>query len=139
MIVLDTSVLSETLKPAPSEVVLRWLASQEALAVFTTAVTQAEFLRGVEGMPAGKRRTLLSVAVDRIFDEEFHSRVLPFDENAARDFGKIVAAREAAGRPISQFDAMIAAIAKSCGAAIATRDTEDFAQCGVRVINPWSQ
>jgi hypothetical protein len=137
MIVLDTNALSEALKPAPSEVVLRWLASQEPLNVFITAITQAEILYGIEVLPAGKRKQSLSAAVGKLFDEHFRGRILAFDQESARLFAKIVAAREAAGRPISQFDAMIAAIARSRGAAVGTRDTGDFEHCGIRLINPW--
>ena len=120
MIVLDTNVLSEALKPAPSKIVLGWLAAQKPSAVFTTTITQAELLYGVEVLPLSKRRMRLLSAVEKILNEEFERRILPFDEGAAREFAGIVASRQAAGRPISQFDAMIAAIARSHGAAVAT-------------------
>jgi len=136
VIVLDTNVLSEALKPLPSRIVLGWLAAQQPLSVFTTAITEAEVLYGVETLP-GKRRTRLLAAVERMFAEEFAGRILPFDEDAARAFAGIVAARDTAGRPISQFDAMIAAIARSHRAAVATRNTADFQHCGIEVINPW--
>jgi hypothetical protein len=139
MIVLDTNVLSEALKPSPSDVVLRWLAAQEPLAAFTTTITEAEVLYGIETLPAGRRRTRLAAAIERLFDEEFEGRILPFDRESARVFPKIVAGREALGRPISQFDAMIASIARSRGAAVATRNTKDFEHCGVRIINPWAE
>ena len=113
MIVLDTNVLSESLKPVPSGVVPRWLAAQARSAVFTTTITLAEVLYGVEALPPGKRRTRWLAAVERMFAEEFSGRILPFDEAAARVFAELVASRDAAGRPISQFDAMIAAIARS--------------------------
>jgi len=137
MIVLDTNVLSEALKPSPSERVLRWLAGQELLTVFTTTITLAEVLYGIERLPAGKRRMRLSAAIEKVFAEEFQGRTLPFDEESARVFPKIVAGREAMGRPISQSDAMIAAIARSRRAAVATRNTNDFEHCGVRAIDPW--
>ncbi|MGA9623264.1 MAG: type II toxin-antitoxin system VapC family toxin [Bryobacteraceae bacterium] len=137
MIVLDTNVLSEALRPLPSDIVLRWLAAQQPSSVFTTSVTEAEVLYGVETLPAGKRRLRLLAAVEKMFAEEFAGRILPFDEDAARAFAKIVATRDTAGRPISQFDAMIAAIARSHRAAVATRNTADFQGCGIDVINPW--
>ena len=137
MIVLDTNVLSEALKPLPSSIVLRWLAAQQPLSVFTTTITEAEVLYGVEALPAGKRRMRLLAAVEKMFAEEFAGRILPFDEDAARAFAGVVAARDRAGRPISQFDAMIAAIARSHRAAVATRNTADFQHCGIDVINPW--
>ena len=139
MIVLDTNVLSEALKPLPSPIVIDWLAAQEPSSVFTTAITQAEVLYGVETLPAGRRRMRLLAAVEKMFAEEFEGRILPFDEDAARAFAGIVAARDRAGRPISQFDAMIAAIARSHRAAVATRNTADFQNCGVDVINPWTE
>jgi toxin FitB len=138
MIVLDTNVLSESLRPVPSGAVLKWLAGQEPLSVFITTITQAEVLCGIEAMPAGRRRTMLSAAIERLFADEFPGRILPFDEEAARIFPKIVAGRVALGRPIAQFDAMIAAIARSRHAAVATRNTADFERCGIRVINPWT-
>jgi len=139
VIVLDTNVLSEALKPLPSRIVLRWLAAQQSLSVFTTTITEAEVLYGVEMLPAGKRRMRLLAAVENMFAEEFTGRILPFDEDAARAFSGIVAARDRAGRPISQFDAMIAAIARSHRAAVATRNTADFQHCGIDVINPWTE
>lgn len=139
MIVLDTNVLSEALKPLPSPIVLHWLAAQEPSAVFTTTITQAEVLYGIETLPPGKRRMRLLAAVEKMFAEEFEGRILPFDEDAARVFARIVAARDAAGHPISQFDAMIAAIASSHRAAVATRNTADFQHCGIDVINPWTE
>ena len=139
MIVLDTNALSEALKPSPSEIVLRWLAAQEPSAVFITTITQAEVLYGIELLPTGKRRMRLSAIIEKLLAEEFQGRILSFDEDSARVFAKIVTGREAAGRPISQFDAMIASIARSRGAAVATRNTNDFEHCGIRVINPWTE
>lgn len=137
MIVLDTNVLSEALKPFPSELVLRWLGAQERRSVFITTITQAEILYGIEALPAGKRKTPLSDAIEKIFSTEFQSRILPFDEQSARAFAKIVASRYTLGRPISQPDAMIAAISRSHDAVIATRNIRDFEHCGVGLISPW--
>jgi predicted nucleic acid-binding protein len=137
VIVLDTNVLSEALKPLPSPVVLGWLAAKQPLSVFTTTITEAEVLYGVETLPPGKRRLRLRAAVEKTFAEEFAGRILPFDEDAARAFATIVAARDRAGRPISQLDAMIAAIARSHRAAVATRNTADFQHCGIDIVNPW--
>jgi toxin FitB len=138
MIILDTNVLSEVFRPSPSEGLLRWMGAQEPLSVFTTAITQAEVLYAIEMLPAGKRRTRLLAAVEKVLADEFHGRVLPFDEDAARVFPKIVVGRNALGRPISQFDAIIAAIARSRRAVLATRNTSDFDHCGIRIINPWT-
>jgi toxin FitB len=106
--------------------------------VFITTITQAEVLYGIELLPPGKRRMRLSAVIEKILEEDFQGRILSFDEESARMYAKVVSGREAAGRPISQFDAMIAAIARSRGAAVATRNTNDFEQCGIRVINPWA-
>jgi predicted nucleic acid-binding protein len=138
MIILDTNVLSETMKPQPSFEVFRWLASHPPEQIFTTTITQAEILYGVELLAKGKRRTALSAAVDAVFEEDFAGRILPFDVEAARAFAGIAADRRASGRPIAQFDAQIAAIARSHGAAVATRNTQDFENCGIKVLNPWS-
>lgn len=138
MIVLDTNVLSEALRPAPEPAVLRWLARQQRDLVCTTAITQAEILYGIEILPAGSRRTRLRAAVERLFGDEFNGRILPFDAEAAAAYPKIVAARDSKGRPISQFDAVIASVCVARNAAIATRNTNDFEHCGLAIINPWS-
>ena len=137
MILLDTNVLSETLKPAPSEVVLRWLGSQDRAEVYISTITQAEMLYGVEILPAGRRKAKLATVIAQLFAEEFRGRILGFDEDAAREFARIVAARDRMGRPISHADAMISAIARSRGATVATRNVADFQGSGVRVVDPW--
>lgn len=137
MIVLDTNVLSELLAPSPSPAVVAWLAAQPAAAVFTTAVTEAEILYGLALLPDGRRRQALETAVRPIFSEDLAGRVLAFDREAAANYAAIAARRRALGRPISQFDAQIAAIAVSRGASIATRNVADFAETGAPVINPW--
>jgi predicted nucleic acid-binding protein len=105
MIVLDTNVLSEALKPSPSKNGAPLVGGSNPAEVFTTAITQAERLYGVELLPAGKRRSRLHAAVESIFAEEFRGRILPFDGDSAQVFPKIVAGRDATGRPISRFDA----------------------------------
>lgn len=137
MIVLDTNVLSEVVRLSPAPKVVRWLAEQEPLSVLTTAITQAEMLYGLESLPSGRRRSILQAALEKIFGE-FSGRILPFDEDAAQAFAKIVAARDAMGRPISQSDGMIAAIARSRRAALATRNVADFQDCGLRIVDPWA-
>jgi hypothetical protein len=137
VIILDTNVLSEALKPSPAPEVLRWFAAQPALQLFTTAITQAEIVYGVELLPKGKRRAALLAAVNAMFAADFGGRILPFDSDAARLFPQIAAARRSLGRPITQLDAQIAAIARSRAAAIATRNTGDFQHCGVPLVDPW--
>ena len=138
MIVLDTNVLSEVMRRVPSARVLAWLAAQPAEGLFTTTVTQAEILYGLELLPQGKRRSALEAAVAEVFGDDFAGRILPFDAAAAAMFGKIAAARQKLGRPIAQFDAQVAAIARSRAASVATRNTADFRHCGVVVLNPWN-
>ncbi len=137
MIVLDTNVLSELMRPAPGERVMRWIASQPAVDLYTSSVTQAEILHGIMLLPAGKRRNAFETAARAMFSQDFQGRIHPFDSDAAHLYAQIAAERHRAGRPISQFDAQIAAIARSVGAALATRDVADYEGCGVRVINPW--
>ncbi len=139
MIILDTNTVSEVLKPKPSGAVLDWLTAQSRQDFFVTVITQAELLFGVESLPAGKRKAALSAEVERTFVEDFSGRILSFDQPSARMYSIIVPQREAVGRPIAIFDAMIAAIARSRNAAVATRNTRDFEGCGVRVINPWTE
>lgn len=138
MTVLDTNLLSEATKPIPSAAVMSWLAAQPAGDLFSTTVSQAELLYGVAILPGGRRRSDLHSRIERMFAEYFAGRILVFDEAAARLFAVIVAMRRKLGRPIGQFDAQIAAIARSRGAALATRNTRDFEDCGVKLINPWN-
>jgi predicted nucleic acid-binding protein len=137
MIVLDTNVLSETMKPVPAREVLDWLAVQPAARLFVTSITQAEILYGLGIMPKGKRRAVLQTEAEGMFEEDFAGRILPFDADAARLFPHIAATRRASGRPIALADAQIAAIARSRGASLATRNTGDFESCGVTLLNPW--
>ena len=137
MIVLDTNVLSEVMRLSPSEQVLSWMATRSPSQLFTTAITQAEILYGVELLPKGKRRAELHSAVEAMFEYDFAGRILPFDSEAAQIFSKIAAHRRALGRAIAQMDAQIASIARSRGASIASRNTKDFEGCGVTVLNPW--
>jgi predicted nucleic acid-binding protein len=139
MIVLDTNVISELLRPAPARQVEDWLAAQDGASVYFTAVGEAELRHGLAILPTGRRRDDLSRAVEAILAEDFRDRILSFDRAAARAYAAIAAERRAAGRPISQFDCQIAAIARANGAAVATRNTRDFSGCGVVVIDPWDQ
>ena len=134
---LDTNVLSELLRSAPEPAVLAWFASQPSDTLFVSAVTQAEMALGAGLMPAGKRRNALQAALGAMFSEDFAGRILPFDSAAVPAYVDIVSVRRASGRPISQFDAQIAAIARHAGASLATRNVNDFENCGVTVVNPW--
>lgn len=137
MIVLDTNVVSEMLKETAHPGVFAWLDAQPPESVFTTAITQAEIKYGIAIMPDGKRKSLLLTAATLLFEEDFEGRVLPFDSTAADAYAAIAAQRRAAGQPIGEADAQIAAITQSRGGQVATRNVGDFANCGIDVINPW--
>ena len=138
MIVLDTNVVSELIRPVPSAQVLRWVSAHPALLLYTTSVTQAEMLYGMEILPKGKKKKALEAALLGMFEEDFRNRVLAFDSNCALHFSDIAASRQSLGRPISQFDAQIAAIARYRKATLATRNTDDFTDCGIKLVNPFS-
>jgi hypothetical protein len=138
MIVLDTNVLSEVLRPVPESSVMNWLAVRPRLSLFTTTVARGEILYDMRLLSDGKRRRGLWEAAKRIFDEDFAGQVLSFDNDAADMYAEISASRRSAGKPIRQFDAMIAAMARSRGAGLATRNVKDFENCGVELVNPWA-
>jgi toxin FitB len=137
MIVLDTNVLSELIRPSPDAQVRNWLGAQPQAALFTTAVSRSEMLYGVHVLPEGARKLRLLLEVRAVFAVDMAGRVLDFDSDAADAYAEIAAARRADGKPISQFDAMIAGIARSRGAELATRNVRDFEGCGIVVIDPW--
>ncbi len=137
MIILDTNVISELMQVKPAPSVARWSEGLPWSSRCTTAVTQAEILLGVSLLPRGGRRDMLEEGARMMFDEVFSGRVFSFDGDAARAYARIVAARRRAGRPISQLDAQIAAIASSTGCDLATRNTGDFEGCGVELYDPW--
>lgn len=139
MIILDTNVISELTRQAPTPGVMSWLDSLSAADVATTAITAAEMLCGVARLPSGRRKTELAAAVDGLLSDDFRGRILAFDEPAARRYADIVTARERVGRPIGAADAQIAAICRATDAALATRNTDDFAGTGIELINPWKR
>jgi len=137
MIILDTNVVSELVRPVPSVHVVRWIASQPALLLYTTSITQAEMMYGMEILTKGKKKKPLETALSGMFEEDFRDRVLGFDSGCTKFYAEIASARKTLGHPISQFDAQIAAIARARKAPLATRNTADFADCGLKLINPW--
>lgn len=139
MIVLDTNVISELTRQTPDPGVLSWLDSQTASEVATTAVTAAELWYGVARLPAGHRNRELTAAIRGLLTEDFHGRVLPFDERASVRYADIVSSREQIGRPIGVADAEIAAICRDLGATLATCNIADFEETGIELINPWNQ
>lgn len=138
MIILDTNVLSELMRPKPSPVVVAWVARQPAAELFTTSISEAEVFYGIELLTKGKRREGLLAAAEAMFAEDLAGRIFGFESDAARVFSKIAAHRRALGRPISHADAQIAAIAQMRGAKLATRNVADFEDCGLDVLDPWN-
>ena len=139
MYLLDTNVLSEIVKEAPDRSVAEWLKACPSDQVFTTVICQSELLYGVRRLPESRRRYRLEAALGSLFSEVLAGRVLTFGEAAAAAYADIRIARERAGQPVAQEDGMIAAIAKTVGATVVTRDETGFAGCGVPVINPWTR
>lgn len=136
MIVLDTNVVSEAMKPEPHPAVLAWLNAQAVETLYLSSVTLAELLFGIRALPSGKRQDMLAQALDGLM-RLFRDRVLPFDADAARRYADLAVTARAAGRGFPTPDGYIAAIAASRGFIVASRDTAPFAAAGVPVINPW--
>lgn len=139
MILLDTNVISEIMRPHPDPVVTAWFRSLPRKEYWTSAVVVAELLSGIDMMPPGRRQEGLREAVEGMLAEDFHGQILSFDFAAARHFGQILSARQRMGRPINEMDAQIAATARVHGAGIATRNIKDFLACDVALVNPWSE
>lgn len=138
MIVLDTNVISEIFRPHPDGRVVAWLDSLTG-EVAITAVTLSELLAGVRRLPDGRRQSALSTRIDAALEPYRETRaVLAFDDRAATHYAAVLVARERAGSPISTADAQIAAICRAHRAACATRNTKDFAQTGVELVDPWN-
>lgn len=136
MIVLDTNVVSEAMKPAPQPVLRAWLDNQAAETLYLSSVTVAELLFGIAALPAGKRKNMLTEAVEGLL-ALFHDRVLPFDTDAARHYAELAILARTSGRGFPTPDGYIAAIAASRGFIVASRDTAPYTAAGVTVINPW--
>ena len=137
MIILDTNVVSEFMTSPPSTAVLEWLNAQEPTALYMTSISVAEICFGLNAMHQGRRRRLLEDRFERFIAAAFSSRLLHFDEAAARVFGEIKAYRKSIGRPLSDFDGQIAAIARVHRFSIATRNLSDFDHCLVDLIDPF--
>ena len=136
MIVLDTNVVSEAMKPEPHPAVRAWLNDQAAETLYLSSVTLAELLFGVRALPAGKRKDMLAQVLDGLIGL-FRDRVLPFDIDAARRYAELAVAAKVAGRGFPAPDGYIAAIAVSRGFIVASRDTAPYEAASVTVINPW--
>ncbi|WP_165227015.1 type II toxin-antitoxin system VapC family toxin [Aquisphaera insulae] len=137
MIILDTNVISEAMKPDPAPAVRDWLDEQIAETLYLSSVTIAELLFGIGALPEGQRKKKLSMALDGLLDL-FDGRILPFDTEAARCYGDLAVAARRAGKGFPMPDGYIAAIAVARGSIVATRDTSAFEAAGVAVMNPWT-
>ncbi len=138
MVVIDTNIVSELMRAEPSAEVLDWMDTRMRQGLFVTAVTEAEVRAGIAFLPEGRRRRGLEAACERAFGGLFGGRVLPFDSAAAHAYAEIVASRRSIGRPASQADCQIAAIAASRSMAVATRNVRDFENMGIEVVDPWA-
>ncbi len=137
-VLLDTNVVSELMRKVPDPVVAVWAAGHRLEDLFFSAVGEAELRYGVAILPAGQRRETLLSDIERMMDEAFGSRVLPFDSGAARAYADIAAMRRSAGRPVGPADCQIAAIARSRHMAVATRNVRDFEDVDIEVVDPWA-
>ncbi len=137
MIILDTNVVSEPMRPSGDPLVQDWLDNQAVETLYLTATSLSELLVGIESLPNGRRKTGLADGLERMLLNLFGPRVLPFDRDAALACAPLIRRARAAGRAISVADGQIAAIAVVHGFTVATRDTGSFVAAGVPVINPW--
>ena len=138
MVVVDTNVVSELMRPAPEPAVMAWFSRQDSADLYLTAVSEAELRAGAAILPSGRRRDLLAAEIDATVREDFAGRVLPIDSAAAEAYAAIAASCRSVGCPILEADCQIAAIARARDAAVATRNTADFAHCGIAVVDPWA-
>ena len=136
MIILDTNVVSEAMKPEPNPVVRAWLNDQAAETLYLSSVTLAELLFGIAALPSGKRKDMLALTLEGLMGL-FKDRVLPFDVEAARHYADLAVVAKVSGRGFPTPDGYIAAIAASRGFIVASRDTAPYVAARVTVINPW--
>lgn len=137
MIILDTNVVSELMKPAPAPAVLHWMSAQPAGVLHVTTITYAEILFGLHVMSESRRKRQLVEQASNMFLEDFAGRMLAFEIAAAPAYALIVGTRQQAGKTLDTVDGMIAAISHVHGATVATRDT-DLTDCGIPVVDPWA-
>lgn len=137
MILLDTNIVSELYKPKPHLSVMEWLDAQPSNLLYLCTPVLAELRFGMECLDAGARKELLRTAIERLENDLYRDQVLVFDKAAASAYARITAARRQSGRPMQQMDAMIAAIALANGATLATRNTRDFTDLGLDLIDPF--
>lgn len=137
MIIVDTNVTSELMKPSPSPAVAAWARGRAAAELYTTSITVAVIGYGIDRLAEGQRKDLLRAAAEEVFTA-FSEQVLAFDAPAAAHYAAVVSQRDRAGAPIDGFDALIASICRANDAALATRNVRDFENTGIDVIDPWN-
>jgi predicted nucleic acid-binding protein len=139
VIIIDTNVLSELMKPAErrAPVVTQWMRKQLPQSIFLTTITLAEVLAGIAILPDGDRKKTKQAIGEKIFSTLFAGRILPFDEPAARIYADIVTQRRKRGRHNAPLDVQIASVARAHGMAVATRNISDFEDSGIELIDPW--
>jgi predicted nucleic acid-binding protein len=139
VIVLDTNVIAELIKPAPAPQVLRWVDHQDSAELVITSITAAELRAGVVVIPRGRRRETIAKQIERLINDVFGGYILPFDSSSSSHYADIVAAGRRRGRPMSALDVQIAAICRQHDATLATRNITDFEAVKLPVVNPWSE
>jgi hypothetical protein len=136
VIVLDTNVLSELIKPAPATQVVRWVDDQDSADLLITSITAAELRAGVAVLPRGKRRDTIAQQIERLISEVFGGYVLSFDAGSTTHYADIVAAGRRRGRPMSALDTRVAAICRQHEATLATRNIDDFCIAKLTLVDP---
>lgn len=136
---LDTSVISELVKPSPHHPVLKWVGDQDEASLHLSVVTIGELEKGIARLPASTRRTRLQSWVRRDLVERFGERLLPIDIRTATRWGALAGESEKRGKPLPVIDSLIAATALVHGLAVVTRNVEDFERCGAVCVNPWDE
>jgi len=137
VIVLDTNVVSELVRPSPNRSVVEWVDEHDSSELVLTALTAAELRAGVALLPEGRRGDELGMRIESLLVETFAGYVLAFDVGSSAYYAEVLAVRTRGGRPITTFDAQIAAVCRQYDSVLATRNTTDFTDTGIQLVNPW--
>ena len=137
MILLDTNIISEMMKPVPAATVTHWIDQQETTQLYLSTISIAEITYGINALPKGNRQIALADAFQKVLKNGFEHRILSFEEAAAHLYGQIMGLRKERGKPLSILDGQIAAIALANNLTLVTRNIKDFSDCGLELINPF--
>lgn len=137
MMVLDTNVASELMRPVPEPKVLAWIDRQNSEQLYLTSTIAAELLHGVARLPTGIRKRNMTQELVLFLEQDFVNRVLPFDLASAHNYSELLSMRQAIGKPIAALDAQIAAVCIQHGATLITRNQKHFLDLGLELIDPW--